>query len=589
MTPLFALLLLFLRTVELRNVRVAPTASGLLRGSALETQFMRDAGALATGTEGPDFRGRAPANRFQSLRSSGKESDGNLKRVPRGAKDGSSRKRDPHSPNSYLHPRPYGPDDYFTTPRSDRHTYRGVPGNSSSVRGTVFVHNPLFPVTNDSYGAYAVMLLALVLFAAGIVGTLALMCIVWHNYYLKSAWNSILASWAFWDFLVLFFCLPVVVFHELTAKRLLGDVSCRLVPYMEVTSLGVATFSLCALSIDRFHVATSPRSLQMPQVEPCQSILAKLSVIWVGSMVLAAPELLLWQLTQEAVSSSTIIQNGSLSSAPTGLQIQPGSSLASTFRAQTGVFLVDMCVRQPSLDLPENIYSLVMTYHEARMWWYFGCYFCLPLLFTLACNLLTRHLSAQHAPHKQGSSKVTGGRTSSSSSSNSNSSSSMKKKQHVKREQRLSSTVTALAVLYATCNLPENACNITLAYVSIPISSATEALLALIGQFLLFVRCSATPVLLLCMCRSLGQAFMDCCCCCCEECLPDGASSSSSSASTTATTASTSPSSLTAPSPSSLSPSSSKEEKLKIVSGTTPAIYYDRAKDSSVVAIGTPC
>lgn len=329
----------------------------------------------------------------------------------------------------------------------------------------------------------------------------------------------------------------------------------------------------------------------MPQVEPCQSILAKLSVIWVGSMVLAAPELLLWQLTQEAISSSTKAQNSSPLAAPTSFQeSQAGGSLAVASRAQTGVFLVDMCVRQPSMDLPENIYSLVLTYHEARMWWYFGCYFCLPLLFTLACNLVTRHVLAQHALQKQASSKVTRGCTSSCSSS---SSSSTKKKQHMKREQRLSSTVTALAIMYAVCNLPENACNITLAYVKVPVSAATEALLVLIGQFLLFVRCSATPVLLLCLCRSLGQAFMDCCCCCCEECLPDGGSSASSSASTTATamSSSTSPSTLsspTTPSPPSLSPSSVKEEKLKMVSETSPAIYYDRAKDTSV-AIGTAC
>uniref|UniRef100_A0A665VDY5 G protein-coupled receptor 37 like 1a n=1 Tax=Echeneis naucrates TaxID=173247 RepID=A0A665VDY5_ECHNA len=318
--------------------------------------------------------------------------------------------------------------------------------------------NPLFPVTDGAYWAYAVMLLALVLFAAGIVGNLALMCIVWHNFYLKSAWNCVLAGMAFWDFLVLFFCLPVVVFHELTLKRLLGDLSCRLVPYLEVTSLGVATFSLCALSIDRFHAATSPGPLQTPKVEPCQSILSKLSVIWLGSMVLATPELLLWQLLQETVT-------------------------------QTDTFKVDICVREPSAELPENIYSLVLTYHEARMWWFFGCYLCLPLLFTLACDLVTRQVL---------------------------------KKQHV-REHRLRSTVMALTILYITCNLPESICNITLAYISAPASAVLPALalpaLSLIGQLLIFVRCSATPVLLLCLCRSLGQAFVDCCCCCCEESL----------------------------------------------------------------------
>lgn len=96
------------------------------------------------------------------------------------------------------------------------------------------IYNPLFPVTNSSYSAYGILFLAFVVFAVGIVGNLAVMCIVWHNYFMRSAWNYILASLAFWDFLVLCFCLPVVVFNELTHKRLLGDFSCRVVPYMEV-------------------------------------------------------------------------------------------------------------------------------------------------------------------------------------------------------------------------------------------------------------------------------------------------------------------------------------------------------------------
>lgn len=158
-----------------------------------------------------------------------------LERVPRGAKDGSFRRREPllkSSPPRRLD----DPSGFFTTttPRSLGHA--SAPPLNSSGRGSggPGLLNPLFPVTDGSFWAYAVLLLALVLFAAGIVGNLALMCIVWHNVYLKSAWNCILAGLAFWDFLVLFFCLPVVIFHELTLKRLLGDVSCRLVPYLEV-------------------------------------------------------------------------------------------------------------------------------------------------------------------------------------------------------------------------------------------------------------------------------------------------------------------------------------------------------------------
>ncbi|KAK2861699.1 hypothetical protein Q5P01_001232 [Channa striata] len=558
MTTLTLLLLLCVRTAELRHVPTVPDFR-----PDFQPDFQPGSALSVAGTD------RNPERTFLDRTESSRVPD--LKRVARGARDGNLRKRDPHSPGGHGHPRHYDdPSGFFTTPRSERHS-SAPRSNASSARAPGLL-NPLLPLTGGSYWAGAVMLLAFVLFAAGVVGNLALMCVVWHNLYLQSAWSCVLAGLALADFLVLFFCLPVVVFHELTLRRLLGDLSCRLVPYLEVTSLGVATFSLCALSIDRFHAATSPGPLQTPKVESCQSILSKLSVIWVGSMVLAAPELLLWQLLQETVTLPML---------PTELQQrQPGGSLMAAFRARTDTLKVDVCVREPSAELPESIYSLVLTYHEARMWWFFGCYVCLPLLFTLACDLVTRQVLAHRQMQKPGVNKVTSRCSSSSSSSFSS-----KKKQHV-REQRLRSTVMALTILYISCNLPENICNITLAYVSEAVSAALPALalpaLALIGQFLLFVRCSATPVLLLCLCRSLGQAFMDCCCCCCEECLPDGNSSSASSASTAATSTLSSP---TSPSPSSLFPSS-KEETMK--SGLTEPAVCDKVKDSST-AIGTPC
>ncbi|XP_076857301.1 G-protein coupled receptor 37-like 1 [Brachyhypopomus gauderio] len=449
-----------------------------------------------------------------------------LKRVPRGSKSWKGRPREQQAAQNYNQHRARDPDGYFTTPRI--------------FNGSLLIHNPLYPVTDETYSAYAVMLLSLIVFAIGVVGNLAVMCIVWHNYYLKTTWNCILASLAFWDFLVLVFCLPVVIFNELTKRRLMGDLSCRVVPYVEVTALGVTTFSLCALSIDRFHALTST-SPRPHQVEPCTSILPKLSVVWVGSLLLAIPELLLWQLVTEV-------------SPVTGLPL-------------------DWCARRPLASLPEAVYSLAVTYAEARAWWTFGCFFCLPLLFSLACQLLTRHVAEDASRHTRPSSTST-------CSSSSSSSLSKQQKQRRARERQLGRTVLMLAAVYGVCSLPEHAWTIGLTYADLQVGGATLALLALIGQFLMFVRAGATPVLVLCVCRSLGRSFMDCCCCCCEECLPDGASSSSSSSSTTATAMSSSPS----------SPASVNEDKLQIAPGTSPDVFFDKMKDSSSeMAIGTPC
>lgn len=98
------------------------------------------------------------------------------------------------------------------------------------------VKNPFYPLTQESYGAYAVMCLSVIIFGIGIMGNMAVMCIVCHNYYMRSISNSLLANLAFWDFLIIFFCLPLVIFQELTKKWLLDDFSCKIVPYIEVSN-----------------------------------------------------------------------------------------------------------------------------------------------------------------------------------------------------------------------------------------------------------------------------------------------------------------------------------------------------------------
>ncbi|XP_039739511.1 G-protein coupled receptor 37-like 1 isoform X2 [Pteropus medius] len=429
-------------------------------------------------------------------------------RAKRGAEDEEAPGLQQYVPEDFPRPlRPAEPSAAGPAPGEDRRAQGGGPEPRGNLTGTpgqrLQVRNPLYPVTEDSYRAYAIMLLALVVFAVGVVGNLAVMCVVWHSYRLKSAWNSILASLALWDFLVLFFCLPVVIFNEITKQRLLGDISCRAVPFVEVSSLGVTTFSLCALGIDRFHAATSTRPRAQP-VERCQSILAKLAVIWVGSLALAVPELLLWQLAREPASSA-------------------GAA--------------DLCVMQPSASLPAPLYSLVLTYQNARMWWFFGCYFCLPVLFTVTCQLVTWRVRGPPGRKPE-----------------------CRAGTHEQCESQLSSTVVGLTVVYALCTLPENVCNVVLAYLSAELTRQTLDLLGLVTQFSTFFKGAATPVLLLCVCRPLGQAFLDCCCCCCDEC------GQASGASATA----------------------ASDSKLKTEMSTS--IYFHKPRESPpLLPLGTPC
>ncbi|KAM9855623.1 G-protein coupled receptor 37-like 1 [Aulostomus maculatus] len=391
-----------------------------------------------------------------------------------------------------------------------------VGGQQGNASGTEHhppgLFNPFYPLAEGSYAAYAVLFLAGLVLAVGVVGNMAVMCIVWNNYYMRSAWNYLLASMAFWDFLVLVLCLPVVVMNQLSHRRILGDVTCQMVPYMEVVSLGITSFTLCALGIDRFHAATSSAQPKARRVERCRSVLLKLLLVWLAALLLSSPEIFLWQLSQ-AVSPST------------------GR-------------LVDSCTITPSSPLsfylPDSLHSLLLRYHQGRMWWCFGCYFCLPVLFTVLCQMATRNISSD-------SSSTQKQRNQDDRSSN------QKRQQHQAVERQLNCTLLALAVVYGICALPEHVCNITLAYTHITISEDTAAMLALLHHFLLFFKSSVTPVLLLCLCKALGQAFMDCCCCCCQECQPNTTQGSPGSA----------------------------QVKLKAANETS--IFFDKAKDTSAI------
>lgn len=97
------------------------------------------------------------------------------------------------------------------------------------------LRNPFYPLSAEAAGAYALMLVSAVIFGVGVIGNMSVMCIVCHNFYMRSISNSLLASLALWDFSVLFLCLPLVLFHQLTGTWLLGQLSCRIIPYLEVS------------------------------------------------------------------------------------------------------------------------------------------------------------------------------------------------------------------------------------------------------------------------------------------------------------------------------------------------------------------
>uniref|UniRef100_A0A4W5RQR2 G protein-coupled receptor 37 n=1 Tax=Hucho hucho TaxID=62062 RepID=A0A4W5RQR2_9TELE len=365
---------------------------------------------------------------------------------------------------------PFDASDYeqFTLPDLQDYTTL-IPLNPQTKRKDVKTN--FYPITAESY---AIMIISVIIFTVGIIGNMAIMCIVCHNYYMRSISNSLLANLALWDFVVIFFCLPLVIFHELTKNWVLGEFSCKIIPYIEVASLGVTTFTLCALCIDRFRAANNVQ-MYYEMIENCASTAAKLAVIWIGALLLALPELLIRQLVTEDGEPPDVTS-------------------------------CQRCVVRISTELPDTLFVLGLTYDGARLWWYFGCYFCLPTLFTIGSSLVTA------CKIRQAERACVRGN-----------------KKQIHQESQMNCTVVALAILYGFCIIPENICNIVTVYMAAGIPRRTLDILHLVSQLLLFCKSAVTPVLLFCLCQPFSRAFLDCCCCCCDECGPPRSS-------TTATT-----------------------------------------------------
>lgn len=110
---------------------------------------------------------------------------------------------------------------------------------------------------------------------------------------------------------------------------------------LQAVSLGITSFTLCALGIDRFLAATSTSTsssspLKARRVERCGAVLLKLLLVWISALTLSSPEIFLWQPSRSASPS-------------------------------TGR-LVDSCTITPSsplsLYLPDSLHSLLLRYHQ---------------------------------------------------------------------------------------------------------------------------------------------------------------------------------------------------------------------------------
>ncbi|XP_005747261.1 gastrin-releasing peptide receptor-like [Pundamilia nyererei] len=127
-----------------------------------------------------------------------------------------------------------------------------------------------------------------IIIIVGLIGNVTLMktCLLVRS--MRTVPNLFLSSLALGDLLLLVTCAPVDASRYLVDEWLFGRVGCKLIPFIQLTSVGVSVFTLTALSADRYKAIVNP--LDINKSSAALSIGLRAGMIWLLSVTLAVPE-----------------------------------------------------------------------------------------------------------------------------------------------------------------------------------------------------------------------------------------------------------------------------------------------------------
>ncbi|KAM9426765.1 endothelin receptor type B-like [Pholidichthys leucotaenia] len=271
------------------------------------------------------------------------------------------------------------------------------PSSNSSV--VVRVH-PMSPpnCVNDTRiktaFKYINTVLSFVIFAVGIIGNATLLRIIYQNKSMRNGPNALIASLALGDLIYIAIDIPINVYKLLAMKWPFADSAfglflCKLFPFLQKASVGITVLNLCALSVDRYRAVASWSRVQGTGIPTVTAV--EIVVIWMLSVVLAVPEAIGFDMVTFDYRNITI----------------------------------RTCMLQPRTPF-------MTFYRDAKDWWLFGFYFCVPL----ACSAIFYGLmTCEMLRHQKGSLRTS-------------------LSEHLKQRREVAKAVFSLVLIFALCWFP---------------------------------------------------------------------------------------------------------------------------------------
>ncbi|KAI3356272.1 hypothetical protein L3Q82_017520, partial [Scortum barcoo] len=206
-------------------------------------------------------------------------------------------------------------------------------------------------------------------------GNSALLKIIYVNKSMRSGPNILIASLALGDLIHIVIDIPVNTYRLMAEDWPFGLVLCKLIPFIQKTSVGITVLSLCALSVDRYRAVVSWNRIKGIRVSAWTAI--EITLIWVISILLAVPEVVGFDMITMDYKDKH-------------LRICLLHPMQTTLIMQWQ--LSTMSSAAPTDYGPLVVFNQQF-YKSVKDWWLFGFYFCMPLAWTAVFYaLMTRRM-----------------------------------------------------------------------------------------------------------------------------------------------------------------------------------------------------
>ncbi|KAK9543067.1 hypothetical protein VZT92_000876 [Zoarces viviparus] len=122
----------------------------------------------------------------------------------------------------------------------------------------------------------------------GLIINITLIKTFWSASYIRNVPSIFMSSLALGNVFLLVTWAPVEASSYLSEEWLFGRVGCKVIPFIQLTSVGVSAFTLTALAADRYRAIVKPLKIRTSSTTTC--IVLRAALIWLLSLVLAIPE-----------------------------------------------------------------------------------------------------------------------------------------------------------------------------------------------------------------------------------------------------------------------------------------------------------